>query len=204
VSTGSPSQDAQHDFSRARRARLLADIARRLRGEPDDVAMILPFEEVVEALGRAGERPLGLQEIAVYSIVGTVDRTRDFDRDFRPTTARLRERWERIAAAQELASAALERVLERGLAGRTERAVALELEQEMRPAFGIHPEQRSFDRVQRNKAQIPKRWRATGAKCRIAQPDVVDHAASMSGSGAASSSSGASTSPVSGCTSAVT
>ena len=62
MSTGSPSQDAQHDFSRARRARLLSDIARRLRGEPDDVGLILPFEEVVEALGRsrAGRsRPAG-------------------------------------------------------------------------------------------------------------------------------------------------
>jgi len=62
--------------------------------------MILPFEEVVEALGRAGERPLGLQTIDVDSIVGTVDRTREFDRDFRPTTPRMRERWERLAAAQ--------------------------------------------------------------------------------------------------------
>ncbi|HYI35969.1 MAG TPA: Xaa-Pro peptidase family protein [Thermoleophilaceae bacterium] len=46
---------------------------------------------------------------------------------------------ERVAAAQELASAALERVLERGLTGRTERAVALELEQEMRVAGATGP-----------------------------------------------------------------
>jgi hypothetical protein len=32
--------------------------------------------------------------------VGTVDRAADFDRGFRPTTTRLRSRWERIAAAQ--------------------------------------------------------------------------------------------------------
>src|SRR3954471_8454606 len=100
VSTGSPSQDAQHDFSRARRARLLADVARRLRGEPDDVAMILPFEEVVEALGRVGQVDRGLQVVQLDDIVGTVDRAADFDRGFRPTTQRLRSRWERIAAAQ--------------------------------------------------------------------------------------------------------
>jgi hypothetical protein len=100
VSTGSPSQDAQHDFSRARRARLLADVARRLRGEPDDVAMILPFEEVVEALGRVGQVDRGLQVVRLDDIVGTVDRAADFDRGFRPTTQRLRSRWERIAAAQ--------------------------------------------------------------------------------------------------------
>lgn len=51
---------------------------------------------------------------------------------------------ERIAAAQELASAALERVLERGLVGRTERAVALELEQEMRASGASDPSFRSI------------------------------------------------------------
>lgn len=98
--TGFPSADAQDDFSRARRAQLLADIGRRLRREPDDVALILPFDEVVEALGFAGETQLGLETIPLDSIVGTVDRTRDFDRGFRPTTPRVRGRWQRIAAAQ--------------------------------------------------------------------------------------------------------
>lgn len=97
---GSPRADAQSDFARARRRRALALLSARLRGEPDDVAVILPFEEVVEALGRVGEQALGLQTIDVGSIVGTVDRTREFDRDFRPTTPRLRERWEGIAEAQ--------------------------------------------------------------------------------------------------------
>src|SRR3954467_7837540 len=100
MSTGSPSQDAQHDLSRARRARLLADVARRLRGEPDDVAMILPFEEVVDALGRVGQGDRGLNVVQLDDIVGTVDRAADFDRGFRPTSQRLRSRWERIAAAQ--------------------------------------------------------------------------------------------------------
>lgn len=45
----------------------------------------------------------------------------------------------RIAAAQELASAALERILQRGLVGRTERSVALDLEQEMRQAGATGP-----------------------------------------------------------------
>jgi hypothetical protein len=100
VSTGFSSSDAQSDFARARRARLLADIGRRLRREPDDVGLILPFEEVVEALGRVGQRDAGLQEVPLDAIVGTIDRTAEFDRGFRPTTSRLRTRWERIAAAQ--------------------------------------------------------------------------------------------------------
>ena len=100
VSTGFPGSDAQSDFSRARRSRLLADIGRRLRREPDDVALMLPFEEVVEALGRTGQHDLGLQVVPLDAIVGSVDRAVDFDRGLRPTSARLRSRWERIAAAQ--------------------------------------------------------------------------------------------------------
>jgi Xaa-Pro aminopeptidase len=45
----------------------------------------------------------------------------------------------RIAAASELATAAFEKAIERGLAGRTERALALELEQEMRLAGAEDP-----------------------------------------------------------------
>jgi len=45
----------------------------------------------------------------------------------------------RIEEATELATAALERVLEQGLAGRTERAVALELEQQMRESGAEDP-----------------------------------------------------------------
>jgi hypothetical protein len=100
VGTGFPAEDAQHDFARARRSRMLADLGRRLRFEPDDVGYILPFEEVVEALGRVAEHDLGLQTILLDSIVGTVDRTKDFDRAFRPTSPRLRARWQRIAEAQ--------------------------------------------------------------------------------------------------------
>jgi hypothetical protein len=98
--TGFPAEDAQNDFARARRSRMLADLGRRLRFEPDDVGYILPFEEVVEALGRVSEHDLGLQSIALDSIVGTVDRTKEFDRAFRPTSPRLRARWQRIAEAQ--------------------------------------------------------------------------------------------------------
>jgi hypothetical protein len=79
---------------------MLADLGRRLRFEPDDVGYILPFEEVVEALGRVSETDLGLQRVPLDSIVGTVDRTKDFDRAFRPTSPRLRARWQRIAEAQ--------------------------------------------------------------------------------------------------------
>ena len=98
--TGLPSADAQGDFSRTRRRRALARLAARLRREPDDVNHILPFEEVARALGRIGERRLGQELIPLDSIVGTVDRSREFDRAFRPTSPRVRERWEGINLAQ--------------------------------------------------------------------------------------------------------
>jgi hypothetical protein len=98
--TGLPSADAQFDFTRARRQRALARLAAALRRHPDDVNHILPFEEVARALGRIGERRLGEQVIPLDSIVGTVDRTREFDRSFRPTSTRVRERWQRINLAQ--------------------------------------------------------------------------------------------------------
>ncbi|HEY1274040.1 MAG TPA: hypothetical protein VGF25_03990 [Thermoleophilaceae bacterium] len=94
--TGLPQTDAQYDFGRARRRRALSQLSARLRRD-SDVNVILPFEEVVEALGRRGERSLGLQSIPLDSIVGTVDRGREFDRNFQPTSGRVRPRWERIA-----------------------------------------------------------------------------------------------------------
>jgi hypothetical protein len=100
IPTGNPNVDAATDFQRARRRRVLARLAARLRGEPGDVDLILPFEEVVDALGYLGERRLGLRRVRLDSIVGTVDRTRDFDRSFRPTSGRVRRRWERINTAQ--------------------------------------------------------------------------------------------------------
>ncbi|MBW4719301.1 chromosome partitioning protein ParB [Saccharothrix obliqua] len=97
--TGFPAADAENDFLRARRGQVLSRLAAWLRREPDDVNIMLPFHEVVEALGLVTERRLGLQTIRLDSIVGSVDRTRDFDRRFRPTSARVRERWQRLALA---------------------------------------------------------------------------------------------------------
>jgi hypothetical protein len=98
-STGMPGVDAQHDFLRARRRATIAKLVARLRREPDDVDVILPYDEVIAALGFVSERRLGLQVVPLDTILGTVDRQRDFDRRFLPTSRRVRERWERIATA---------------------------------------------------------------------------------------------------------
>ncbi|HEX3976741.1 MAG TPA: hypothetical protein VHW96_10780 [Solirubrobacteraceae bacterium] len=98
-STGMPGLDAQTDFLRARRRAALGAMVARLRGEPDDVRLVLPYEEVVAALGYVSEHFAGKAVVPLDAIVGTVDRGRDFDRSFRPTTGRVRSRWEHIDAA---------------------------------------------------------------------------------------------------------
>ena len=54
---------AESDFDRERRRRAISLIAARLGSGPDDVSPMLPFEEVVAALGRTGEDDLCVQEI---------------------------------------------------------------------------------------------------------------------------------------------
>ena len=95
--TGSPRADAESDFLRARRHATLSNLARWVRHDQDDVHETLSFSEVVDALGRRGERSLGAQVIPLDAIVGSVDKVRDFDRRFRPTSGRSRQRWENMA-----------------------------------------------------------------------------------------------------------
>jgi hypothetical protein len=98
--TGFSVVDSQEDFVRARRRRILSRLSATLRRDADDVEVMLPFDEVVAALGRRSERDMGLRSIPLEAIVGTVDRGKEFDRNFRPTSARVRPRFERIAKAQ--------------------------------------------------------------------------------------------------------
>lgn len=97
-SSGSPRVDAESDFMRARRHQVLSALAARLRNDTD-VVQSMSFDEVVEALGRRAENYLGTKLIPLDAIVGSVDKVRDFDRRFRPTSGRSRQRWERLARA---------------------------------------------------------------------------------------------------------
>jgi hypothetical protein len=97
-SSGSPRVDAESDFMRARRHQVLAALAARLRNDTD-IVQSMSFDEVVEALGRRAENYLGTKLIPLDAIVGSVDKVRDFDRRFRPTSGRSRQRWERLSRA---------------------------------------------------------------------------------------------------------
>ena len=97
--SGSPRVDAESDFLRARRHQVLSGLAARLRNDTDDVVQSMSFDDVVEALGRRAENYVGTKVIRLDAIVGSVDKARDFDRRFRPTSARSRQRWEQLARA---------------------------------------------------------------------------------------------------------
>jgi hypothetical protein len=99
VDTGFPAADSRDDFARARRRAVLARLAARLRMREGDVDVLMPFDEVVGALGHRGEQHVGLQTVELDSIVGSVDRVSGFDRQFRPTSELTRRRFERLALA---------------------------------------------------------------------------------------------------------
>ena len=97
--TGAPWVDVEDDFLRARRRHPLDRLVSGLRREPDDTSL-LRFDEVVSVLGFRGEYHLGLRTIRLDTVVGTVEETRDFDRRFRPTSDRDRQRWEQLDLAE--------------------------------------------------------------------------------------------------------
>jgi hypothetical protein len=100
LDTGFSRADVENDFLRARRRQFLATLAQRLRGGRGGGNRLVPLDEVVGPLGWRGQRQLGLQTIRLDTIVGTAGTRRDFDRRFRPTSTRVRFRWERLALAQ--------------------------------------------------------------------------------------------------------
>ena len=60
----------------------------------------LPCIDEAAPFARLGRHPLGEQVVALRDIVGTVDRAgKVFDRDFRPTRQRARDRFQRVFVA---------------------------------------------------------------------------------------------------------
>ena len=99
METGFPAADSRDDFARARRNAVLARLGARLRMREGDIDVLMPFDEVVGALGHRGEQHLGVKMVELDTIVGSVDRRTGFDRQFRPTSDLTRTRFERLALA---------------------------------------------------------------------------------------------------------
>lgn len=95
--SGFPRADAEADFLRVRRQQLMSKIGSRLFGSASEPTLSL--SEVLDAVGTRGERGIGVRVIPIDHIVGSVDKVRDFDPLFRPTSGRSRARWERLAEA---------------------------------------------------------------------------------------------------------
>jgi hypothetical protein len=105
--TGLVEQDVRDDFDRARRRAARAKMAGWLLGRPASRNRLAVLGEVAiapgaggpgrrleyERVGRAGEAMVPISQIA-----GTVEPTRYFDRQFRPTSDDVRARFQRIAA----------------------------------------------------------------------------------------------------------
>ena len=84
------------DFDRARRRAFYGRIAARLRRE---CSRLLTFDEVKQAHLAHNRHRLGLRDVEVSKIVGSVDRHEAFDRAFMPTKASLAEKWKRVDRA---------------------------------------------------------------------------------------------------------
>ena len=107
--TGLVQQDARDDFDRARRRANWAKMAGWLCGRPASRDRLAVLGEVTSAPGAGGpgtrleyERagrlgPASEAMVPISQIVGTVEPTRSFDRQFRPTSDDARARFQRIA-----------------------------------------------------------------------------------------------------------
>jgi hypothetical protein len=91
-------EQADKDFSRARRRAFLRRLRAFLRNDPAS-NRLLSFEEVKSTLGAFNQVHLGIQVVPVEKIVGSVGRHRDFDREFLPSSAGVKQRWKKIDQA---------------------------------------------------------------------------------------------------------
>jgi hypothetical protein len=87
---------AEVDFQRARWRALFHDVVARLSGRSN---RLLSFEEVKRSLQLGGPIYRGTQPVPVAQIVGSVDRYRDFDRQFLPAQSHTARKWKSIARA---------------------------------------------------------------------------------------------------------
>jgi hypothetical protein len=84
-------------FDRARRKEAYRRFARAVAGHSNPG--LLPLDEVRDRLGFFEQVYIGVRPIPVAKIVGTASRRTDFDKDFLPARAAVRERWRRVEKA---------------------------------------------------------------------------------------------------------
>ena len=92
-------EQVEWDFSRALRKARLRRLMLRLRGKPTARSISSPFDEVQGTLRAYNRVRRGIRVVDLEKIVGSVGRSRDFDRCFTPLRASVGERWKRVDLA---------------------------------------------------------------------------------------------------------
>ena len=92
-------EQADRDFGRALRKAWLRRLVLRLRGKPSGRCTSPSFDEVRGSLRAYNRVRRGIRVVDLEKIVGSVGRSRDFDRCFTPLRASVGERWKRVDLA---------------------------------------------------------------------------------------------------------
>lgn len=87
---------AKEDFNRALRAAAMRRLWASLTGKND---ALIPFEDLKSSLGFIGQHYRGVQPVPLDKIIGSLGRSRDFDRVFLPTQRHSRGKWLSVATA---------------------------------------------------------------------------------------------------------
>lgn len=89
-------EQVRQDFERARHRALIHDLLSIVKRQSNE---LIPYHEVRKRLSPEGESYRGIQVVPVHKIVGSVDRFRDFDREFLPRHGHTAGRWQNIDRA---------------------------------------------------------------------------------------------------------
>lgn len=88
--------EVRQDFERARQRAFLTDVRAIIAGRARD---LIPYHEVRQRLSPESESYRGLQTVPVAHIVGSMDRFRDFNREFFPRQKFTAGRWQNVDRA---------------------------------------------------------------------------------------------------------
>lgn len=87
---------AQADFDAARRKSSLRQIITALTNRSNQ---LLPYDQILKILPVNGQHYIGMRQVPIDAIIGSVGRFQDFDRAFLPKGTTTRDRWESIDRA---------------------------------------------------------------------------------------------------------
>src|SRR5687767_708349 len=92
-------EQVEWDFSRALRKARLRRLVLRLRGKPTTSSISPSFGEIQGTFQAYNRVRRGIRVVDLEKIVGSVGRSKDFDRYFMPLRAAAGERWKRVDLA---------------------------------------------------------------------------------------------------------